>query len=371
MSLRTPVLPTAAGNGANEKLTVSELCAELKVSRSTFYDWRQKGRGPRCIRPAQRRPADPPPGPGRVARRAGDRVTRRAPVPAPPGGDGQRQTSYDVRIWSVRIVSGARGRTYQHRWSVAGKVHYATFPTRALASSHEAKLKTAAREGQAFDIAAGLPLSLLSDGRDREVSWYAFACSFVDMKWQEMAPNSRRAIADALATATPALLATSRGAPRPAELRSALYSWAFNAKTRAEGVPLHLAATIGWLERNTVPLSDLGDTDTLRKVLNQLAQEARRQSRGSDRRGAQARGAVQPARLRGRQEALLDEPHAVHALEVTQGRRVHRPAPRRQPPARPRHCSTPSPPRDPWGSTWRRSSDACTTGDCDPPRPSC
>jgi excisionase family DNA binding protein len=34
----------------NEKLTVSELCAELKVSRSTFYDWRQKRRGPRCIR---------------------------------------------------------------------------------------------------------------------------------------------------------------------------------------------------------------------------------------------------------------------------------------------------------------------------------
>ena len=34
----------------NEKLTVRELCAELKISRSTFYDWRQKGRGPRCIR---------------------------------------------------------------------------------------------------------------------------------------------------------------------------------------------------------------------------------------------------------------------------------------------------------------------------------
>jgi predicted DNA-binding transcriptional regulator AlpA len=36
--------------GSNEKLTVRELCAERKVSRSTFYDWRQKGRGPRCIR---------------------------------------------------------------------------------------------------------------------------------------------------------------------------------------------------------------------------------------------------------------------------------------------------------------------------------
>ncbi|MFJ8252578.1 helix-turn-helix transcriptional regulator [Streptomyces sp. NPDC094466] len=32
------------------KLTVDEVCDELGVARSTFYDWRQKGRGPRCIR---------------------------------------------------------------------------------------------------------------------------------------------------------------------------------------------------------------------------------------------------------------------------------------------------------------------------------
>lgn len=30
-------------------LTVSEVCAELQISRSTFYDWRQKRRAPRCI----------------------------------------------------------------------------------------------------------------------------------------------------------------------------------------------------------------------------------------------------------------------------------------------------------------------------------
>ncbi|MEU3698481.1 helix-turn-helix domain-containing protein [Streptomyces griseoviridis] len=33
-----------------QKLTVDEVCAELRIARSTFYDWRQKGRGPRCIR---------------------------------------------------------------------------------------------------------------------------------------------------------------------------------------------------------------------------------------------------------------------------------------------------------------------------------
>ena len=29
-------------------LTVDQLCAELHVSRSTFYDWRAKGRAPKC-----------------------------------------------------------------------------------------------------------------------------------------------------------------------------------------------------------------------------------------------------------------------------------------------------------------------------------
>jgi excisionase family DNA binding protein len=33
-----------------ERLTVAELCAELGVSRSTFYEWRAKKRAPRCIK---------------------------------------------------------------------------------------------------------------------------------------------------------------------------------------------------------------------------------------------------------------------------------------------------------------------------------
>ena len=34
----------------DENLTVAEVCAELKVARSTFYDWRAKRRSPRCLR---------------------------------------------------------------------------------------------------------------------------------------------------------------------------------------------------------------------------------------------------------------------------------------------------------------------------------
>ena len=31
-------------------LTISEICDELGVARSTFYEWRAKGRAPRCIK---------------------------------------------------------------------------------------------------------------------------------------------------------------------------------------------------------------------------------------------------------------------------------------------------------------------------------
>ena len=35
---------------SQQKLSLDEVCAELGVSRSTFYDWRAKGRAPRCIK---------------------------------------------------------------------------------------------------------------------------------------------------------------------------------------------------------------------------------------------------------------------------------------------------------------------------------
>jgi excisionase family DNA binding protein len=50
MQRKVSVAPPPRDGNHNEKLTVRELCTELKISRSTFYEWRQKGRGPRCIR---------------------------------------------------------------------------------------------------------------------------------------------------------------------------------------------------------------------------------------------------------------------------------------------------------------------------------
>ena len=31
-------------------LTVADFCREMKISRSTFYEWRAKGIGPTCVK---------------------------------------------------------------------------------------------------------------------------------------------------------------------------------------------------------------------------------------------------------------------------------------------------------------------------------
>ena len=47
MSSLTPGRIAAA---ARTQLTIAEVCRELHVSRSTFYDWRAKGKAPRSIK---------------------------------------------------------------------------------------------------------------------------------------------------------------------------------------------------------------------------------------------------------------------------------------------------------------------------------
>jgi excisionase family DNA binding protein len=37
------------GARKRDKLTIAEVCADLGVSRRTFYEWRAKGKAPKCI----------------------------------------------------------------------------------------------------------------------------------------------------------------------------------------------------------------------------------------------------------------------------------------------------------------------------------
>jgi len=41
---------TVAKGGTRAHLTVADICEELQISRSTFYEWRAKHKGPRVVR---------------------------------------------------------------------------------------------------------------------------------------------------------------------------------------------------------------------------------------------------------------------------------------------------------------------------------
>lgn len=40
---------TTSRHDRRPRLTVTAICADLGVSRRTFYEWRAKGRAPKCI----------------------------------------------------------------------------------------------------------------------------------------------------------------------------------------------------------------------------------------------------------------------------------------------------------------------------------
>ncbi|MCE0536989.1 tyrosine-type recombinase/integrase [Kineosporia rhizophila] len=179
-------------------------------------------------------------------------------------------TTYDVRVHSILTNTGQRGKTYTVRWKVENRPFRDTFATKALAESYRSKLLIAQREGTAFDVASGLPEPIARKLQSR--SFLTHAQEFVDAKWPHSSPKHRISIAEALATITPALLTSDRGAPAPKELRAALYGWAFNKTRRESGeMPDDIARILAWVERNVLSINDCGDAAVIRKALDLLA----------------------------------------------------------------------------------------------------
>ncbi|GGK32578.1 integrase [Pilimelia terevasa] len=178
---------------------------------------------------------------------------------------------YDVRIHAILENTLAKKRkSYTVRWKVAATPFRDTFATRALAESFRSKLIVAQREGVAFDGKSGLPEPMARELN--AISWYDLAVSYVDMKWARAAATQRKSVAESLAFATLALLKTDRGAPDDNTLRLALYRWSFNKAQRNVGEPpLELSRVVAWVERNTVPISELKDAGVVRKALDRLA----------------------------------------------------------------------------------------------------
>ncbi|RKN05497.1 tyrosine-type recombinase/integrase [Streptomyces radicis] len=174
--------------------------------------------------------------------------------------------TFDIKIWSVR--QRTKQQSAEVRWKVGTTPHSATFRTKTLADNRRAQLMVAVQRGEAFDEATGLPLSELR--KQGEVSWYEHARNYIEMKWPDSPASTRRTLAEAMATVTPALVEDSRGMADPRTVRQALYSWAFNKHRWGAEPPEDVRAVLSWFERKSLPTSALTDRVVTRRALDAL-----------------------------------------------------------------------------------------------------
>jgi len=171
--------------------------------------------------------------------------------------------SYDVRFWDIKKLGNGPGARYRVRWAVNGREHCKSFKARPLADGFLTGLKDAVRDRRPFSPGTGLPDTETTDGE--VITWYAHARAYTEAKWGNLAPVSRRSVAEALVTI--ALAAKEPGAPDPNVLRQALFGWAFNPATRDITPPPHIAAALDWAERASLPVTGLEDAATVRLAL--------------------------------------------------------------------------------------------------------
>ncbi len=201
---------------------------------------------------------------------------------------GGQLTSFDVRVWAVKkITNKTRTSTHQVRWRVGPKSHSRNYSTVRLADSRRAELLAAAKRGEAFDVETGLPVSEhRATAADVEPAsprtWLEHARDFADAKWDEgHAPGTRRALADSLATVTPALFVGEPPDAVAARIREALFGWTFQSGRRRRSAgdgrwaenrpPDDLEEALEWLCTHSRPLDDLADPELIRACLNVLS----------------------------------------------------------------------------------------------------
>ncbi len=175
-------------------------------------------------------------------------------------------TTYDVRVYRTEVYKGSRVTTYKVRWKVSGRLWKEGFHAAAQADSFRSSLLIATRKGEAFSLVTGRPVAWERSKTD--ISWYEFACRYVDMKLKLASAKYRKDIARALIAASPALLSGARGPPDDAAVRRALLRYGFNTKQRTDPSE-DVAEVLAWIARNSVPISALAEPALARRVLDQ------------------------------------------------------------------------------------------------------
>ena len=119
--------------------------------------------------------------------------------------------SYDVRFWDIKKSGSGTGVRFRVRWAVEGGEHCKSFKARPLADGFLDGLKDAVCDRRPFNPRTGLPDAETIE--EEMVTWYEHARAYAEAKWPNLAPVSRRSVAEALVTVTIALTTKEPGAP--------------------------------------------------------------------------------------------------------------------------------------------------------------
>ncbi|MEV0419999.1 tyrosine-type recombinase/integrase [Streptosporangium canum] len=178
-------------------------------------------------------------------------------------------TSYDVKFWEIRRNKSSKAASYEVRWKVGGREKSKSYRAKALGENFLSDLRQAAKRGEAFDMETGLPESMIQAKEAQ--NWYAFVLAYIDMKWPHAAAKTRDAMTDALATVVPALTRDLPGKPEVSVLRTALRHYALPPNARDKARPVEISKALRWLDKASVPLTDLQEAKTVRVGLDALA----------------------------------------------------------------------------------------------------
>jgi hypothetical protein len=178
-------------------------------------------------------------------------------------------TSYDVKFWDIRRNKSSKTPSYEIRWKVGGREKSKTLRTKALAESFLSDLRQAAKRGEAFDVDAGLPESMVKAKDAR--TWLEFARAYVDAKWPHLAAKSRDGLTETMTGVTLALLKEQAGTPDTVLLRTVLRGHVFLPDGRRKSLDYDETAALRWLLAASLPVADLADTKKARAALEALS----------------------------------------------------------------------------------------------------
>jgi integrase len=180
------------------------------------------------------------------------------------------KTTYDVKLGQVQQRTDRSTNAYIARWRVAGKQKSKSFRTKGLANAFMSDLRQAAKAGEEFDVATGLPVSMLSS-EEAGPSFLEFGQAYVLRRWNSSAARTRETDAYALLTLIPALVSDAPRRPTVEELREVLRIHVLLPENRRDALSSSQAAALRWLEGASLPLTALGEADVLRKALDAIS----------------------------------------------------------------------------------------------------